>query len=52
MSRLEHYSLKTLHLGRMTGVSLGVHAIPDAFLLMHTGVGCKYKAASQIANHD
>ncbi len=52
MSSLERYSLKSQNLGLMNGVSVGVHAIPDAFLLMHTGVGCKYKAASQIANHD
>jgi nitrogenase molybdenum-iron protein alpha/beta subunit len=49
---LEEFTLKSQNLGRMTGVSIGVHAIPDAFLLMHTGVGCKYKAASQIASHD
>lgn len=52
MSDLLRYSLKSQNLGLMSGVSVGVHAIPDAFLLMHTGVGCKYKAASQIANHD
>lgn len=52
MNRLERYSLRSQNLGLMSGVSVGVHAIPDAFLLMHTGVGCKYKAASQIANHD
>ncbi len=49
---LEDFALKGMHLAKMTGISLGVHAIPDAFLLMHTGVGCKYKAAAQIANHD
>lgn len=52
MKSLEEYAVKGMNLGRITGVSLGVHAIPDAFLLMHTGVGCKYKAASQIAIHD
>ena len=52
MKSLERYAARGMHLGRLTGVSLGVHAIPDAFLLMHTGVGCKYKAASQIATHD
>jgi nitrogenase molybdenum-iron protein alpha/beta subunit len=52
LKSLEEYAVKSMHLGRITGVSLGVHAIPDAFLLMHTGVGCKYKAASQIATHD
>ena len=49
---LEDFSLKGLHLAKMTGVSTGVHAVKDAFLLMHTGVGCKYKAAAQIAQHD
>ena len=38
---LEDFALKGNHLAKMTGVSLAVHAIPDAFLLMHTGVGCK-----------
>lgn len=52
MSKLYKYSIKSMNLGRMSGVSLGVHAIPDSFLLMHTGVGCKYKAAATIANHD
>lgn len=52
MKTIEKYAVRSMHLGRITGVSLGVHAIPDAFLLMHTGVGCKYKAASQIATHD
>lgn len=49
---LEDFALKGLHLAKMTGVSLATHAIPDGFLLMHTGVGCKYKTAAQIANHD
>ena len=49
---LEGYALKGMHLAKMTGVSVAVHAIPDAFLLMHTGVGCKYKTAAQVANHD
>jgi len=49
---LEDFALKGLHLGKMTGVSLAIHAIPDAFLLMHTGVGCKYKTAAQVAPHD
>lgn len=49
---LEDFALKGLHLGKMTGISVAVHAIPDAFMLMHTGVGCKYKAAAQIGPHD
>ncbi|MBW1811308.1 MAG: hypothetical protein JRJ87_24180 [Deltaproteobacteria bacterium] len=52
MKSLNDYAIKSGQLGKMSGVSLAVHAVPDAFLLMHTGVGCKYKAASQIANHD
>jgi nitrogenase molybdenum-iron protein alpha/beta subunit len=52
LKSLDDYAIKSGHLGTMSGVSLAVHAVPDAFLLMHTGVGCKYKAASQIANHD
>lgn len=49
---VEDFALQGLHLGKMTGVSVATHAIPDAFLLMHTGVGCKYKTAAQVANHD
>lgn len=49
---LEHYRLRGLEQGRLTGVSLAVHAIADAFLLMHCGVGCKHKATSQLSTHD
>ncbi|MGC6491429.1 MAG: nitrogenase component 1 [Myxococcota bacterium] len=49
---LERFALKGLHLGKMTGISVATHAIPDSFLLMHTGVGCKYKTAAQVGPHD
>jgi nitrogenase molybdenum-iron protein alpha/beta subunit len=49
---VEDFALKGNHLARMTGISVAVHAIPDGFLLMHTGVGCKYKTAAQVAPHD
>ena len=49
---LAHYALGTMSLGRLTGVSLGNHAIPDAFLLMHVGVGCKNKATAHLLAHD
>lgn len=49
---LEDFALRGMHLAKMTGISVGVHAIGDGFLLMHTGVGCKYKAAAQVAQHD
>ncbi len=52
MSDLEHFRLKTNDLGRLTGVSIALHAIPDAFLLMHCGVGCKHKATSKLSTHD
>lgn len=48
----EDYALKSMHLAKMTGVSVGAHAIPDCFLMMHTGVGCKYKTAAQVSPHD
>jgi nitrogenase molybdenum-iron protein alpha/beta subunit len=51
-TELEDFALKGMHLAKMTGVCLATHAVPDAFLLMHTGVGCKYKTSAQIANHD
>lgn len=49
---LEDFALKSMGHAKMTGVCLGAHAIADSFLLMHTGVGCKYKTASQAAQHD
>ncbi len=49
---LEDFALKSLDHGRLTGVSLALHAIPDAFLLLHCGVGCKHKATSQLSTHD
>ncbi len=49
---LEDFALKTMAHAKMTGVMLGSHSINDSFLLMHTGVGCKYKTASQAAQHD
>lgn len=49
---LEDFALKSMHFASMTGVCLGAHAVSDAFLLMHSGVGCKYKTASQAAQHD
>jgi nitrogenase molybdenum-iron protein alpha/beta subunit len=49
---LEDFAVKGLHLGKMTGVLMGAHAISDCFLLMHSGVGCKYKTAAQAAEHD
>lgn len=52
MNSLDDFGLRVSNLGRITGVSIAIHAVPDAFLLMHTGVGCKYKAAAQIAQHD
>ena len=49
---LEHFRLRGMEHGRLTGVSIAVHAISDAFLLMHCGVGCKHKATSQLSTHD
>ncbi|MBI5210176.1 MAG: hypothetical protein HY927_09430 [Elusimicrobia bacterium] len=49
---MEEFALSGHPYGRLTGVSLAVHAIPDAFLVLHTGVGCKYKGAGQYCLHD
>jgi len=49
---LEDFALKGMHLAKMTGVSTATHAIGDGFLLMHSGVGCKYKTATWTAQHD
>jgi nitrogenase molybdenum-iron protein alpha/beta subunit len=50
--RLEHYRLKSLDLGQLTGAAMAIHAIPDAFLLKHTGVGCKHKTVTQFGTHE
>jgi nitrogenase molybdenum-iron protein alpha/beta subunit len=47
---LEHHGLKPSY-GRLTGVSVGLHAIRDGYLLMHVGVGCKNKV-THLLNHD
>lgn len=52
MSKLEYYRLKGLEYGQLTGVNIGVHALDDAFMLMHCGVGCKHKTTSQLSSHD
>jgi nitrogenase molybdenum-iron protein alpha/beta subunit len=49
---LEDYAIKSMHQSKMTGVGLAVHAVPDAFILMQTGVGCKYKVGVQISWQD
>jgi nitrogenase molybdenum-iron protein alpha/beta subunit len=49
---LEEFSLKGMNYARMTGAAVASHAISDSFLLMHCGVGCKYKTAAQGAIHD
>jgi nitrogenase molybdenum-iron protein alpha/beta subunit len=49
---VEDFALKGLQLAKMTGVSAAAHAVSDSFLLQHAGVGCKYKAAAQQAQHD
>lgn len=49
---LNDFALKGMPLAKMTGVSLAMHGIEDGFLLQHVGVGCKYKAAAQVSQHD
>ncbi len=49
---LEDFALKSMNFAKMTGVAVAAHAISDSFLLMHSGVGCKYKTAAQGAEHD
>ena len=47
---LEDFAMKAGY-GRLTGVSIACHAIRDAYLLMHVGVGCKNKVTHLLA-HD
>jgi nitrogenase molybdenum-iron protein alpha/beta subunit len=49
---LEHYALKSMDYGQLTGLSIACHAISDAFLLMHVGVGCKNKGIAHLLVHD
>ncbi|MCB9681029.1 MAG: hypothetical protein H6733_06110 [Alphaproteobacteria bacterium] len=49
---LEAFALKGMNFARMTGAGVASHAVSDSFLLMHTGVGCKYKTSAQGAIHD
>ncbi len=49
---LEDFALKSMGLAKMTGVTVATHAMPDGFILMHSGVGCKYKTSAQISLHD
>lgn len=49
---LDAYALKSMDYGQLTGLALACHAIPDAFLLMHVGVGCKNKATAHLMIHD
>lgn len=52
LEELEHFALKSHTYCRLSGASLAMHAVPDAFLAMHIGVGCKYKGAGQYTLHD
>jgi len=49
---LDHYELKSMDYGRLTGLAIACHAVADAFLLMHVGVGCKNKATAHLLDHD
>jgi nitrogenase molybdenum-iron protein alpha/beta subunit len=49
---VRRYSLKLSNYSRLTGASMAVRAISDGVMLLHAGVGCKYKGASQQAHHD
>ena len=49
---LDHYALKSMDYGQLTGLAIACHAIPDVFLLMHVGVGCKNKATAHLLVHD
>ncbi len=49
---LEHYALKSMDYGQLTGLSIACHAVSDSFLLMHVGVGCKNKATAHLLVHD
>ena len=49
---LEFFRLRGSEYGQLTGLNIAVHALWDAFMLMHCGVGCKHKTTSQLSTHD
>lgn len=49
---LDHYAMKSMDYGQLTGLAIAAHAISDCFLLMHVGVGCKNKATAHLLVHD
>lgn len=51
-AELEEFAMSSHAYGRLTGASMACHAVPDAFFVLHTGVGCKYKGAGQYTLHD
>lgn len=51
-SKLERFALKAHQEGRLGGVGIAVHAIPDAFTILHGGVGCKFKHQGELPLHD
>jgi len=49
---LDAFAIKAHQHGRLAGVGMGVHAIPDSFAILHGGVGCKYKTIGDLYVHD
>lgn len=49
---LERFALKAHPEGLLGGLGMAIHAIPDAFSILHGGVGCKYKQGSELHAHD
>ena len=52
MPGLDHYALRSMDYGQLTGLAIAAHAVHDCFLLMHVGVGCKNKATAHLLVHD
>ncbi|HBL18472.1 MAG TPA: hypothetical protein DD417_17380 [Elusimicrobia bacterium] len=52
MTRPNRYAIRAHQHGRLGGLGMAVHAVPDAFLILHGGVGCKYKSIGDLYAHD
>lgn len=50
--RLEHFRLRSMDQGQLTGAAIAVNAVSDSLLMQHIGVGCKHKTTSQLSTHD
>jgi nitrogenase molybdenum-iron protein alpha/beta subunit len=49
---LEKFRLRPVDHTDLFGIFMGVHAIPNTVMLLHTTVGCKFKTQMHLVDHD